>query len=87
MAAARHYALKLSRFTAKFMDRRGEYRDRALECILVAEECRDRVERLQLLELAQAWMKLADHVAVRLHEATPHRRLDRNEADGLEADS
>ncbi len=69
------------------MDRRRRYVDKATECILAAEDVRDRAERVKLLQLAQQWMRLAEHVASRLDESTPHRRADRDSARGLEPDS
>ncbi len=39
-----------------------EYRQKALECAEAADRVSDLKERLTLLEIAQAWLRLADHV-------------------------
>jgi hypothetical protein len=49
------------------MDRaRQHYQDRAMECLLVAEEIRDPAERLKMLGLAQKYILLAVHVGLQL---------------------
>jgi hypothetical protein len=47
------------------------YRQKALECAEAADRVSDLQERLTLLEIAQAWFKLADHVTGRPEEAVP----------------
>ncbi|MFL5046746.1 MAG: hypothetical protein ACJ8EA_18090 [Xanthobacteraceae bacterium] len=39
-----------------------EYRRRAAGCILLAEETIDSAYRLTLMEMAQAWLRLAEQV-------------------------
>ncbi len=43
------------------MSNDAEYRLRAFECAEAAERTGDLRERLELLEMAQAWIKLADY--------------------------
>lgn len=45
------------------------YRKKALECAEAADRVSDLQERLTLLEIAQAWFKLADHVTGRPEDA------------------
>lgn len=52
---------------------RGRYRTKALECVRAAESAHDPIERVQLLEIAQYWMKLAEHVADRVELAKAQR--------------
>ncbi len=42
------------------MSEAEEYRRRAAGCILIAEETADSASRLQLMEMAQAWFRLAE---------------------------
>jgi len=39
----------------------ADYRRKALECAKAAERAHDLHERLELLKMAQAWIKLAEH--------------------------
>jgi len=43
-----------------------DYRQKALECLLAADGIADPEKRLTMLEMAQAWMRMAQH-AERLH--------------------
>ena len=43
------------------------YREKALNCLLAADQVRDPEERFRLLQIAQLWMTLAQHVAARDH--------------------
>jgi hypothetical protein len=45
-----------------------EYQDKALECILLAEEIRDAAERLRMLEIAQQYILLATFVGSHLDQ-------------------
>jgi hypothetical protein len=54
-----------------------KYQDKALECILVAEETRDAAERLTMLEIAQKYILLAIFVGSRLDHSAPHRSPDK----------
>jgi hypothetical protein len=56
---------------------RKEYQDKALECILLAEEIRDASERLTMLEIAQKYILLAVFVGSRLDHGAPHRSPDK----------
>jgi hypothetical protein len=60
---------------------REEFRAKALASAESAEQATDPVERLRLLEVAEAWMNLADRVSARdAHERTPdHRAPPRDE--------
>jgi hypothetical protein len=48
-----------------------DYRLKALECAEAAERVSDLQERLTLLEIAQAWFKLADHATGRPEDDQP----------------
>ena len=43
------------------VNRRENYRQKAAECAEAAEGASDATERLALLEIAQVWLRLADH--------------------------
>lgn len=45
------------------MGAREEFRAKALACAESAERASDPAERLQLLEMAEAWINLAERVA------------------------
>ena len=70
------------------MDRdRKYYQDRALECLLVAEEIRDPAERFKILDIAQRYIMLAASAAMRLDPSTP-RGSPKEPADrGVENDT
>lgn len=38
------------------------YRDKAAECLSVAERSSDPIERIELLQIARGYLRLADHV-------------------------
>jgi hypothetical protein len=44
------------------MSKHAEYQLRAYECAETAERAHDGEDRLQLLKMAQIWMKLAEQV-------------------------
>lgn len=44
------------------MSRREDYRQKAVECAEAAEGASELAERIALLEIAQAWLRLADHL-------------------------
>jgi hypothetical protein len=50
---------------------RKEYRDKALECILLAEEIRDPAERLKMLEMAQQYILLEIFIGTQLARGAP----------------
>jgi hypothetical protein len=53
---------------------RDRYRDKAMECTSAADHSHDPAQRLNLLNIAQLFMKLAEHVTSRLdHGITPTR--------------
>lgn len=54
---------------------RDRYRAKAFDCIRAAKTARDPFERIELLEIAQYWLKLAEHVALRF-EGTREPRTD-----------
>jgi len=45
------------------------YREKALECLLSADQVCDPDERFRLLHIAQMWIALAHHVMAREHRA------------------
>jgi hypothetical protein len=45
---------------------RDRYRDKAIECTSAADHSHDPAQRLNLLNIAQLFMKLAEHVTGRL---------------------
>lgn len=57
------------------MDRREKYRKKALECLIAAENLRDPAERVAVLQIAQSWMSLADHVGGQRDQSTAHRSV------------
>jgi hypothetical protein len=59
------------------MPERDRYRKKAQACVQLAEDMTDLGERVKMLQVAQAYMKLADHVRSRHDRATAHR--DRGE--------
>lgn len=52
---------------------RHNYREKALDCLMAAERVHDPAEKMKLLEIAQQWMALAEHIAHRLEQGTAHR--------------
>jgi hypothetical protein len=38
------------------------YRDKAGECLIIAERASDPIERIELLQIARGYLRLADHV-------------------------
>jgi hypothetical protein len=46
---------------SKPLDRRERYRNKARQCAAAAGALRQITERVAVLQLAQSWMKLADH--------------------------
>jgi hypothetical protein len=44
------------------VSRREDYRQKAVECAEAAEGASELAERIALLEIAQAWLRLADHL-------------------------
>jgi hypothetical protein len=42
--------------------RRAEYRLRAYECAETADRMSDPEDRLQLLKMAEVWMRLSEHI-------------------------
>jgi hypothetical protein len=55
------------------LDRREKYRLKALQCLLVAETIHDAAERVAVLQIAQSWMSLADHVGSQRNYSSAHR--------------
>jgi hypothetical protein len=53
-----------------------DYRLKALECAEAADRVSDLQERLTLLEIAQAWFKLADHATDRPEDGGPQNDLN-----------
>ncbi len=53
------------------MSTADDYRLKALECAEAADRVSDLQERLTLLEIAQAWFKLADHATGRPEDGGP----------------
>jgi len=59
---------------------RNHYRLKAEECLLLAEELRDPVERLKLLEVASSYRALARHLSGRHQEASALRATEHDPA-------
>ena len=59
------------------------YVDKAVECMLLAESLRDPEERLQLLQLAQHYLLLAELVGARRRHGSP----EQPEGQGADNDS
>jgi hypothetical protein len=38
------------------------YRNKAVECLTIAERTSDPIERIELLQIARGYLRLADHV-------------------------
>jgi hypothetical protein len=59
-----------------------EYRQQAAKCILVAEDCDNSTSRISLMQMAQAWLRLAEHAEknspVRLVYETPEEQTRRS---------
>jgi hypothetical protein len=53
------------------VSRRENYRQKALECAEAADGASDPAERLALLEIAQAWLRLSDHLPGELEPQLP----------------
>ena len=53
-----------------------EYRKRAQECVELAQNMRE-PQRTQLLQIAQAWLSLADEGVVLMPPTSPSGQLDR----------
>lgn len=51
------------------------YRDKAAECLTIAERTSDPIERIELLQIARGYLRLADHVTVSIARA-PFNRGD-----------
>jgi len=45
------------------------YRDKAAECLTVAERTFDPIERIELLQIARGYLRLADHVTASIARA------------------
>jgi hypothetical protein len=54
------------------LDRREKYRGKALQCLLAAEKLHDPAERIKVLQIAQSWMSLADHVSGQSNDGIAH---------------
>ncbi len=63
------------------------YRLKALECAEAADRVSDLQERLTLLEIAQAWFKLADHATGRPDAAPGTSDAAQSSADGSAMDA
>jgi hypothetical protein len=50
-------------YRSKPLDRRERYRNNARRCAAAAIALRQTSERVAILQIAQSWMKLADHTA------------------------
>jgi hypothetical protein len=60
------------------MSPRETYRKIAKACVHAAERMRDPGERVIMLEIAQAYLRLADRVAARLKRGTADRADDQD---------
>jgi hypothetical protein len=58
---------------------------KALQCLLAAEKLRDPAERVAVLQIAQSWMNLADHVGQR-SGTTSHRSWARFPQGGQQSE-
>ena len=67
------------------MSHAEEYQRRAAGCILIAEETTDLASRLQLMEMAKAWLRLAEQAEKNSHAdfvsepPMPRRRITQEE--------
>ena len=55
------------------MPTRDTYRDKAKACLEASEAMRDPTKRLTMLQVAQGYLKLADHATVRQDRGTAPR--------------
>ena len=55
------------------MSDRNIYQTLAEDCLTAAEAVRNRGERIQLLEIARSYMRLAEYVGNRSDDTTAHR--------------
>jgi hypothetical protein len=67
------------------MDRKY-YQDRAVECLLAAQELRDPEERLELLAIAQRYILLVIHLGLWLDPGTPHTAPEKSARQDIEND-
>jgi hypothetical protein len=67
------------------MDRKY-YQDRAVECLLAAQELRDPEERLELLAIAQRYILLAIHLALWLDSGPLHPAPEKPARQDIEND-
>ncbi len=69
------------------MNKDAEYRRKAIECAEAAERAHDLHERLELLEMAQAWIKLAEHTRALHTLPDPIRKIrPHQESDAVTAE-
>jgi hypothetical protein len=65
---------------------RKHYQDRALECLLAAEDVRDPEQRLKMLEIAQQYILLSAFIGT-LDFGTSHRSPDSQASKGIGNDT
>jgi hypothetical protein len=54
------------------------YRDKAAECLAVAERSSDPIERIELLQIARGYLRLADRVIASSARAPTNKEVEDN---------
>jgi hypothetical protein len=54
------------------------YRDKAAECLTAAERTSDPIERIELLQIARGYLRLADHVIASSAHASTNKEVEDN---------
>jgi hypothetical protein len=75
LGCVRSEGVQCSKRGVLLLGAREEFRAKALACAESAEQATDPVERLRLLEVAEAWMNLAERVGA--HDARERAPGDR----------
>jgi hypothetical protein len=52
------------------------YRNKAAECLTIAERTSDPIERIELLQIARGYLRLADHVTASYARARTNIEVD-----------
>jgi hypothetical protein len=52
------------------------YRNKAAECLTIAERTSDPIERIELLQIARGYLRLADHVTASYARAQTNIEVD-----------
>jgi hypothetical protein len=57
------------------------YRNKAVECLTIAERTSDPIERIELLQIARGYLRLADHVTASHARALTNMELEEGNRD------